>query len=280
MMPTEPRGGPDIAALVVAVLEAPTAPAARDPLTALLVSADPRPALVGLEQAGGLARFLPEVAALRGVSQLPDHAMDALDHSFTACAAAPPTPLSRWTALLHDVGKVATGLLTPEGRRRFFGHELVGADLATTALARLGFPPDFIAAVAQLIRLHLRPLSYRREWTDGAIVRLLAEAGPLWPALLAQGRADLLGYAPEPVERALANLEILAARAERITHPPPPPPGSPLDGNELQALFGRPPGPWLRPLKAALDAAVRAGTLAPDDKAAAAALARQLAGEG
>ena len=48
------------------------------------------------------------------------------------------------------------------------------------------------------------------------MVRLQTEAGDLWPALLAQGRADLLGYAPERVDRALANLDVLAARAARI----------------------------------------------------------------
>ena len=53
-------------------------------------------------------------------------------------------------------------------------------------------------------------------------------------------------------------------------------PGSPLDGHELQALFDRPPGPWLRRVKSALQREVRAGRLAPDDKVAAAALARRI----
>ena len=72
-----------------------------------------------------------------------------------------------------------------------------------------------MAGVAQLIRLHLRPLAYRANWTDGALLRLLGEAGPLWLALLAQCRADLLGYAPEPVDRALAVLQTLAAKLVR-----------------------------------------------------------------
>jgi poly(A) polymerase len=266
----------EVATLLNAIDRALDPPTARDPLTAILLQPAVRRLLPILEQRGALARWLPELAALRGVSQLPDHQMDALDHSFQACASAPPTVLSRWTALLHDTGKATTVVHTPEGRTRFFGHELVGAELAAHLLPRLGFAEDFVAAVSRVIQLHLRPLSYRPSWTDGAVVRLQTEAGDLWPALLAQCRADLLGYAPERVDRALANLDVLAARAERIAHPPPPPPGSPLDGYELQALFGRPPGPWLREVKAVLEDAVLAGRLAPGDKASAAALARRI----
>ena len=68
----------------------------------------------------------------------------------------------------------------------------------------------------------------------------------------------------------------MKARANAVQTPPPAaPPGSPLDGHELQAIFGLPPGPWIAPIKAALDAAVQDGTLAPDDKAG----ARQQAAE-
>ncbi len=261
---------------LAAVARADDLAAAGAALTAALLVPDPQPTLRALEAAGALARWLPAVAALRGVSQLPDHPIDALDHSFQTCAAAPATPLGRWTGLLHDIGKADTVVYTPQGRTRFFGHETVGAERATALLTRLAFAPQFVEAVGCLIQLHLRPLSYRPQWTDGAVLRLVAEAQPYWPALLAQCRADLLGYAPEPVDRALDSLAALAARAERLAHPPPPPPGSPLDGHELQALFDRPPGPWLRTVKSALQREVRAGRLAPDDKVAAAALARRI----
>jgi len=265
-----------ISALLAAVEAAADPLQVQAPLTALLIQPDPLPLLRTLEASGALARWLPEVAALRGVSQLPDHPIDALDHSFLVCAAAPATPLSRWTGLLHDSGKATTALYTPQGRTRFYGHETVGADLAQGVLTRLGFDPTFVGAVDCLIRLHLRPLSYRESWTDGAVLRLRAEAEPYWPELLAQCRADLLGYAPEPVDRPLANLQALAVRAERLAHPPPPPPGSPLDGYELQELFERPPGPWLRTVKTALEREVQAGRLAPDDKEGAADLARRI----
>ena len=267
---------PQLAQLIANVEAADSPLERRDAFTALLVSDNPAAGLRLLELEGSLARLLPEIAALRGVSQLPDHGMDALDHTLRAVEGAPATPLSRWTALFHDSGKAATGLTTANGRRRFFGHENVGADLARAALPRFALSAPFIAQVARLIELHLRPLAYREDWTDGAVRRLLDEAGTLWPALLAQAHADLLGYLPEPIERGLANLERLEERAVAVLAPAPPsPPGSPLDGHELQAIFARPPGPWLRRVKLLLDEAVQSGTLAPDDKTGAVQLAAQ-----
>ncbi len=266
----------EVATLLAALAVAPDPPSARLLLTTLLVQPDPLPGLRALEAGGALARWLPPIAALRGVDQLPGHAMDVLDHSFRACAGAPAQELNRWTALLHDCGKGPTAAHDPHGRRRFFGHETVGATLVRDLLPPFGFDSAFIAAVALLIELHLRPLSYTPRWTDRAILRLQAEAGPLWPDLIAQCRADLHGYWPESVTAGLANLQALVDRADRLAHPPLPPPGSPLDGDDLQALFHRPPGPWLRPLKAALDVAVRSGQLAADDRAGAAALAATL----
>ncbi len=280
MTATVPAPSAEVAALLAALEGAPDPPAARPLLTALLVQSDPLPGLRALEAGGALARWLPPIAALRGVHQLPGHAMDVLDHSFRACAGAPPAALNRWTALLHDCGKGPTAAHDPNGRRRFFGHETVGAALVRALLPPFGFDAAFTAAVALLIELHLRPLSYTPRWTDGAILRLQAEAGALWPDLVAQCRADLHGYWPESVEAGLANLDALVDRAERLAHPPPPPPGSPLNGDDLQALFHRPPGPWLRPLKAALDEAVHSGRLAPDDRVGAAALAAEIDAQG
>ena len=52
---------------------------------------------------------------------------------------------------------------------------------------------------------------------------------------------------------------------------------SPLDGLELMAMFGRAPGPWIRPIKDHLTELVIDGELAPEDKARAAEIAREMA---
>ena len=73
MTDTNTTLSPEVATLLDAVDRAPDAPAARDPLTAILLQPAVRRLLPILEERGALARWLPELAALRGVSQLPDH---------------------------------------------------------------------------------------------------------------------------------------------------------------------------------------------------------------
>ena len=53
----------------------------------------------------------------------------------------------------------------------------------------------------------------------------------------------------------------------------------PIDGIELMAIFGRGPGPWIRPVKDRLLEMVLDGDLAPDDKDRAIAVARQIISE-
>src|SRR5206468_491678 len=55
---------------------------------------------------------------------------------------------------------------------------------------------------------------------------------------------------------------------------------SPLDGNELMEIFGRGPGPWLRPIKDHLLSLVIDGALAPDDKEEAVKIARAMLDKG
>jgi poly(A) polymerase len=54
---------------------------------------------------------------------------------------------------------------------------------------------------------------------------------------------------------------------------------SPLDGNELMALFARPPGPWIKPIKDRLLSAVLDGELGADDKETATRMAQDLMAE-
>jgi poly(A) polymerase len=105
------------------------------------------------------------------------------------------------------------------------------------------------------------------DWTDGAVRRLMLDAGDALPDLLDLSRADITSYRQDKVSRAAARINELEARcawlrdeAERV------PLRSPLDGHDLMELFGRGPGPWLRPLKEYLLGLVIDGKLAPDDR--------------
>lgn len=249
----------------------------RDELTKLLVAPNPTLGLRLLIDPGLMPFIVPEVLELRGVSQQPGgHSKDVYEHVLRVIERTPPRPATRWAGLLHDIAKPRTRSLE-NGQVHFFGHEDVGAGMARDILRRLKFDRAFIDHVTLLVRMHMRANAYLPDWTDGAVRRLMLEAGDALPDLLDLSRADITSYRQDKVSRAVARINELEARcawlkaeAERV------PLKSPLDGNDLMALFGRGPGPWLRPLKDHLLGLVIDGQLAPDDKATAEAEARRV----
>jgi poly(A) polymerase len=247
----------------------------RDEFTKVLVSPDPMRGLRLLVDYGLMDYIVPEVMELRGVSQRPVHSKDVYEHVLRVVANTPPRPAARWAGLMHDIAKPRTRSVE-DGKVHFFGHEDVGAVMTRDVLRRLKFDRPFIEHVTRLVRMHMRANAYTPDWTDGAVRRLMLEAGDALPDLLDLSRADITSYRPERVSRAAARVAELEARArwlqEEATRVPIK---SPLDGNELMALFGRGPGPWLRPLKDHLLGLVIDGLLAHDDKITAEAEARR-----
>jgi poly(A) polymerase len=248
----------------------------RDELVKALISPRPDLALRLLVDLGLAQWALPELLELRGVSQQPAHSKDVYEHVLRVVAGTPPRPAARFGALLHDIAKPRTRTVE-NGRVHFLGHEDVGAVMARDILRRLRFDRPFIEFVSKLVKLHMRANAYLSDWTDGAVRRLMLEADDALPDLLDLSRADITSYRPEKVARAIARVNELESRcawlraeAERV------PIKSPLDGNELMALFGREPGPWLRVVKDRLLGMVIDGDLAPDDRERAAEIAREI----
>jgi poly(A) polymerase len=187
-----------------------------------------------------------------------------------------PRLKARWAALLHDIAKPRTKSVE-DHKVHFFGHEDVGAYMARDILRNLHFDRDFVEGVSQLVKLHMRINSYASDWTDGAVRRLMLDIGDDLPDLLDLSRADITSYRVDKVNQATARVTELAERCQRLKEEAERVPlKSPLDGNELMALFGRGPGPWLRPLKEHLLGLVIDGLLAPDNKVEATRIAREL----
>ena len=245
----------------------------RDEFTKLLLTPQPARGLRLLVDMGLMPWIVPEVLELCGVSQKPAHSKDVYDHVLRVVERSPARPASRWAGLLHDIAKPRTRSVE-DGKVHFFGHEDVGAVMARDILHRLKFDRPFIEHVSRLVKLHMRANAYTAEWTDGAVRRLMLDAGDTLHDLLDLSRADITSYRPEKVTRAVMRINDLEARCQRLREEAEQAPiRSPLDGNDLMRLFGREPGPWLRPLKDYLLGLVIDGRLAPDDREEAAKLA-------
>lgn len=111
-----------------------------------------------LDETGLLDVVLPEIAAMKGVDQTPDHHPegDVFVHTLTLLGhLRRPSETLAYGCLLHDVAKPACRQ-TAGDRVTFHGHPERGAAMATKILRRLKRSRAVADRVAYLVRCHLR----------------------------------------------------------------------------------------------------------------------------
>jgi tRNA nucleotidyltransferase (CCA-adding enzyme) len=210
----------------------------------------PRPStgLRILADAGLLAAIAPPLDAQRGVAQNKIPGEDLWDHvvrSVDAAAAAGRNRAVRWAALLHDIGKPVTAA---DGH--FYGHEVVGAELAGDLLRLWHAPRETIDEVTHLVRHHM--FAYDDAWSDAAVRRFIAKVGRERLAdLFALREADNLGSGGPPDAGALAKLQARVA-AELAADAVLDLAGLAIHGDDLIRELGLAPGPMIGRLLDAL----------------------------
>jgi poly(A) polymerase len=225
----------------------------RDELVKLICADHPRRGLRLLVQTG-LARYvLPELPALELEIDEHHRHKDVYEHTLTVLEqameledpGAGPDFVLRMAALMHDVGKPKTRRFEPGGGVSFHHHEVVGAKLTAARMKALRFPKDLTADVARLVELHLRFHGYGTgAWTDSAVRRYVADAGPLLDRLHKLTRSDSTTRNRRKALRLAAAYDDLEERIARLREQEQLDAVRPdLDGNAIMAILGVPPGP-------------------------------------
>jgi putative nucleotidyltransferase with HDIG domain len=180
--------------------------------------------------------------------------------------------LLKLAAFLHDVGKPETKTFEESGRMRFFGHHLVGADIAVRALKRLRFSSREVAYVRNIVRAHMRPLQMAQAGapTRKAIYRFFRDTGGAGIDTLFMSLADHLGTVGPNVELdgwrrhvALVNYIIQKRFADPTIVSPP----KLVSGRDLMTEFDLPEGHLLGELLDAIRDAQGAGEVATREEA-------------
>ncbi|HWQ53623.1 MAG TPA: CCA tRNA nucleotidyltransferase [Bryobacteraceae bacterium] len=129
----------------------------REELVRILTEGGARRGFELLDETGLLEDVLPEVAAMKGVSQPPEYHPegDVWTHTLLLLEKLErPTPTLALGALLHDVGKPPTFRVAE--RIRFDGHVEAGVELARGILHRLRFSNHQTEQVLALVANHMR----------------------------------------------------------------------------------------------------------------------------
>jgi poly(A) polymerase len=156
-----------------------------------------------------------------------------------------PDLVLRWAALLHDIGKPATRRHESDGGVSFHHHEVVGAKMVRTRMRALKYSKQMVDDVSGLVYLHLRFHGYGDgRWTDSAVRRYVADAGPLLPRLHKLVRADCTTRNKKRAARLQANYDSLEARIAELAAKEDLARVRPdLDGNAIMEILGIPAGP-------------------------------------
>ncbi len=246
---------PEVVAAMTAMAERisiVSAERVRDELVKLVLGQYPVRGLRLLVETGIAAHVLPELPALALERDEHHRHKDVYEHSLTVLEQAidlesrlgGPDFVSRFAALMHDVGKPKTRRFGDDNVVTFHHHDVVGAKLTRKRMQALKFSNDQIDAVAKLVELHLRFHGYGSgEWTDAAVRRYVRDAGDQLPRLHVLTRADCTTRNRRKAELLRRTYDDLETRIERLSEEEELASIRPdLDGNQIMEVLGIGPG--------------------------------------
>jgi poly(A) polymerase len=257
---------PEISAAARAVapslVELP-APRVRAAIEGVIMARSLEVGLQWMHDSGILGAVLPELEATVDFSQEAGRRhKDVWEHTKQVVLQSVPNPLVRWAALLHDIGKVPTRVMLPDGKVTFHRHAEIGARMWEPIARRLGFDKAMRQQIRFLVLHHLRANAYAPSWTDAAVRRFDHEMGEHLDDLLDLSRADVTSRRPGRRQEAVRNIHALKERILAIreldARVPPLPPGL---GNAIMESFGLPPSKRIGDLRKLCEEAVERGEL-------------------
>jgi len=239
----------------------------RQRLDRVVMGNDPEQGLDSLLSVGALEALFPEVFAMVGFGDGEWRHKDVWKHTKQVVRQSVPRLEVRWASLFHDIGKVKTRSISPEGKVHFLGHAEVGTrmfDKLDRRLPLFASEPTLKSTVRFLVLHHLRANQYEPSWTDSAVRRFARELGEHLDDLLCLARADITTKRPEKRKKGLGQISELSARitalAAEDARVPPLPTGI---GDAIVKAFSLPPSPRIGQIKKALEEAVAKGEIAP-----------------
>jgi poly(A) polymerase len=230
----------------------------QDELNKILMTDNPDLGLKLLSFTGLNQFIIPELDACRGVTQNKFHKDDVFDHICEVVKNTPVDLIARLGALFHDIGKSKTkteDYNSNTGRLEvhFYKHEEVGAQMAQEIMTRLKYSNDQISAVSNIVENHMRLKQAGPEGTDisdKALRKFIADVGDNLEPILKVMQADNISHA---VKASMPNQIVQLARRMKDLSTVATKPKLPINGNDLMAALGIPPGPILKRLLAAVE---------------------------
>lgn len=244
-------------------------------LEKIMLSPQPSIGLNLLEKTGLLKILIPELTALKGVSEEDGqshkenfyHTLEVVDN----ISHSTNNVWLRYAALFHDIGKAPTKRFNKKIGFTFHGHEAVGAKMITKIFTRLKLPLDAkLKYVKKLVYLSSRPIALVNEnVSDSGVRRLLFDAGQDIDDLMILCDADITSKNPMRVRkyrqnfvRVRSKMKEVEERDQVVNFQPP------VSGEEIMEVFNLKPCREIGTIKTQIKEAILEGDIKNDKKEA------------
>ncbi len=208
-----------------------------------------------LVETGLLDNVVPELAKMDFDQKTKWHDKTVLDHTLALAEELhnkfPDDVDLKWAAILHDIGKPGSATVHKDGQSlTFIGHEKLSAKMTEDILNRLRFSKDRIKNIRRLVDKHM--ITFSPSWNDFKLKKWIrehfADASEL-KRLIALRGADINALNPEHNQEPKTQHQALAERVSKMDVDHIIKMDSFIDGVELQKIFGRKAGAWIKEVK-------------------------------
>ena len=246
----------------------------RDEIIKSLTTENPSIAFYLMKETGLLAHVFPEMEIMSGVEIINGmghkdvftHTLQVVDNA----AKLTDKMDVRFAALVHDIAKPPTKQFEPKKGWTFHGHDEIGRRMLKKVARRMKLSNNLRDYLMLLTKLHLRPIALaKKEITDSAIRRVMAEAGEHVDDLMILCRADITTKNPKKVSKYMGNFEKVETlmqdvklRDEMRAFQ------SPVRGDEIMETFKLIPGRQVGKIKEAIEEAKLDGEIPNEYEAA------------
>ncbi len=216
----------------------------RDEFLKILGSAHPAEGVLFMRSTGLLELIFPEIDECFLIPQKSPkrhHIYDVGTHLVMSLKHCPSTDvITRFAALLHDVGKVKTFRKDQKTQLiTFFNHEVVGAKIAENIADRLKLSKKQKHKLITLVRMHQFTVSELQ--TDKAVRRFIRQVGREYLQDILDVRiGDRIGSGSTPTSW---RLELFKKRLKEVQKKPFTVADLKISGNEVMKVLGIKPGP-------------------------------------
>ncbi|MCF7865562.1 MAG: CCA tRNA nucleotidyltransferase [Candidatus Pacebacteria bacterium] len=217
----------------------------RDEFSKIIMSDYPMVSLFMCQKLEILKYIVPELEEGVNTEQNQAHSYTVFEHLLRSlqCAADKKYPFEvRLSALLHDIGKPESRRFSKEKKDyTFYGHEVIGANMAKKILERLNFPRKTIDLVYKFVRWHMF-FSDTEQISLSAVRRMIANVSRehIWD-LMNLRICDRVGTG-RPKENPY-RLRKYTAMIDQVLMDPVSVSMLKIDGKELMEVLHVEPGP-------------------------------------